>query len=56
MAPCRSGSLKIEDDGCRCGDLQYWHCCPDGMDFCRCMIGGNHPGGTLICGETEPSP
>lgn len=43
--------LTDEDDGCLCGNEQYQHCCPDGMDFCTCKVGEAGYEARLLCGE-----
>jgi hypothetical protein len=43
--------LTEEDDGCLCGNEQYQHCCPDGMDFCTCEEATVSYEEHLLCGE-----
>ena len=59
MEPCPYSDYPVvlteEDDGCLCGNEQYYHCCPDGMDFCRCSEGTSRYEDPyedhLVCGE-----
>ena len=56
MKGCRHAEMGESDHGCICGDTQYYHCCPDGMDYCSCVAQTPTREEFLLCGETEPYP